>query len=205
MRIEQFVVMAITSALLASPILACSLSGSTDESALSGGHDAGSGSDAGDACTFTQGYWKNHPDAWPRASLQLGARTYAKLELIAILNTPVKGNGLVALAHQLIAAKLNIAAGAPDADVTLAIEHADALIGSLVVPPLGTGALKTSATAELAGTLDAFNHGDIGPGHCDDHGNGSGGDDDDDGETCDDGNTGNGDGCSSDCTCEPCH
>jgi hypothetical protein len=58
---------------------------------------------------FTQGYWKNHPDAWPLDTLTLGTVTYSKDQLLLILRRPVRGNGLVALAHQLIAAKLNVA------------------------------------------------------------------------------------------------
>jgi len=38
--------------------------------------------------------------------------TYQAAELMAILDDPARGNGLVILTHQLIAAKLNIANGA---------------------------------------------------------------------------------------------
>src|SRR5688572_26918437 len=55
-------------------------------------------------CTLTQGFWKNHAEDWPVASLMLGANTYTSVELMAILDEPVAGNGLIALAHQLIAA-----------------------------------------------------------------------------------------------------
>jgi len=68
-------------------------------------------------CTYTQGFWKNHKDVWPVQSLQLGGVTYTKQELCDILDKSVKGNGLVSLAHQLIAAKLNLANGADDAAV----------------------------------------------------------------------------------------
>jgi hypothetical protein len=58
-----------------------------------------------DQCTFTQGYWENHPAAWPVDSLVLGDHEYTQAELLQILDQPVAGNGLIALAHQLIAAK----------------------------------------------------------------------------------------------------
>jgi len=45
---------------------------------------------------------------------------------VAILNQPVKGNGLVSLAHQLIAAKLNGANGATCKTVAKLIKDADA-------------------------------------------------------------------------------
>ncbi|HEY5948009.1 MAG TPA: DUF4215 domain-containing protein [Kofleriaceae bacterium] len=210
MRITHYLLGSVTALCLAS----CSFGGSTDQSALSG-QDGGS-----DDCTLTQGYWKNHADAWPVSSLTLGTVTYTKVELIAILKTPVKGNGLIQLAHQLIAAKLNVAAGASDADVKVAIQQADALIGSLVSPPKGDGVLATSATSALTGKLDAYNSGDVGPGHC---GEDNGDDDDDDcegdscqppavcgngvmegAEECDDGNLVDHDGCSSTCTVDEC-
>src|SRR4029453_6812058 len=69
-----------------------------------------------DQCTLTQGYWKTHNDtvclldpgsplcvAWPVASLMLGNVSYTQAELLAIFNTPAAGNGLLTLAHQLIA------------------------------------------------------------------------------------------------------
>jgi len=113
---------------------------------------------------FTQGYWKNHPDAWPLDTLTLGTVTYSKDQLLLILRRPVRGNGLVALAHQLIAAKLNVALNEqagftiPDSVQDL-IRSADSLIGQLVVPPVGTGWLHPSVTSELVMALDEFNEG----------------------------------------------
>ncbi|MDQ3365678.1 MAG: DUF4215 domain-containing protein [Myxococcota bacterium] len=165
---------------------------------------------AGDDCTLTQGYWKNHEEAWPVASLALGGVSYTKAQLLSILRTPVKGNGLISLSHQLIAAKLNLANGASSSSIDDAIDDADDLIGNLVVPPVGTGHLSPSATSGVAGALDGFNNGGTGPGHCDDApnppppppsgpvcGNGTV----EAGEECDDGNTTNGDSCSSTCIC----
>jgi hypothetical protein len=56
--------------------------------------------------------WKNHPEAWLVTELQLGNTTYTQEQLLAILHEPVRANGLSILAHQEIAAKLNIASGA---------------------------------------------------------------------------------------------
>jgi hypothetical protein len=67
----------------------------------------------------------------------------------------------------LIAAKLNIANGANPAAVASAIASADALIGSKVAPPIGSGVLAPSATSALVTTLTNYNEGIIGPGHCD--------------------------------------
>ena len=63
-------------------------------------------------CTLGQGFWKNHPEAWPVGQVTLGTVSYSASQLLAIFTQPVAGNGLIQLAHQLIAAKLNIANGA---------------------------------------------------------------------------------------------
>jgi hypothetical protein len=117
-------------------------------------------------CTYTQGYWKNHPDDWPVGSLTLGSVTYTKAQLVDVLHEPAHGNGLVILAHQLIATLLNVALGADDTDVASAVSASHALIGGLVVPPVGTGSLSPSSASALAQTLDDYNNGIIGPGHC---------------------------------------
>jgi hypothetical protein len=118
------------------------------------------------ACTYTQGYWKNHASAWPVNSLNLGNRVYTKTELLSVFNRPVKGNGLISMSHQLIAAKLNVANGTAPAGIAATIGQADALIGTMVVPPVGANFLSTSITSGLNGQLDAFNNGLSGAPHC---------------------------------------
>jgi len=117
-------------------------------------------------CTYTVGYWKNHEDAWPVTSLTLGTVNYTKAQLLLILNQSVGGNGLISLCHQLIAAKLNIAQGADPTAASAAIAAADALIGGLVCPPIGGGFLDPADTSALTQTLDDYNNGITGPGHC---------------------------------------
>jgi hypothetical protein len=121
----------------------------------------------GSSCTYSQGYWRNHPDVWPVTSLTLGTVTYQAGELMAILDNPARGNGLVILAHQLIAAKLNIANGADPSAVQQTVTDADNMIGALVVPPIGDGYLAPGQTGSLTETLTEYNEGTIGPGHCD--------------------------------------
>jgi hypothetical protein len=108
----------------------------------------------------------NNINTWKASSLWLGAVSYTDLQLCSILNTPVGGNGLISLAHQLIAAKLNIAKGASSSAIAQAIADADALIGSLVIPPVGSGSLAPSATSALVTALTNYNEGITGPGHC---------------------------------------
>jgi len=127
-------------------------------------------------CTFTQGYWKTHgpvgcvkgnnKNEWAVTSLVLGTVTYTDQQLCTIFNNSVGGNGLISLAHQLIAAKLNIANGSSSSAIASTIAAADALIGGLVIPPVGSGWLAPSATSSLTVKLTEYNEGLIGPGHC---------------------------------------
>src|SRR5262249_22140345 len=122
---------------------------------------------AGSGCIFTQGYWKNHPEAWPVSSLKLGIVVYTKAQLLLIFNTPAAGNGLISLAHQLIAAKLNILNGAiPTSMITGAISTADALIGSKIVPPLGSGFISPAISSHLTDDLEEFNSMENNPALC---------------------------------------
>jgi hypothetical protein len=112
-------------------------------------------------CTVRgQGYWEHHPLDWPEigAGLALGNRVYTAAELMSILEqNPVAGNGLIALAHQMIAARLNIANGEDGSSIAAALAAADALIGDQVVPPVGSGSLLPAQTGGLTATLEAFN------------------------------------------------
>ena len=69
--------------------------------------------------------------------LLLGNNVYDQEQLLSILHQPVRGNGLVLLAHQEIAAKLNIASGADGSCIEQTLADADALIADLLVPPVG--------------------------------------------------------------------
>jgi hypothetical protein len=113
--------------------------------------------------TLGLGYWKNHYDAaWPASvvsgGMTIGTVHYTAAQLLSILNAPSVGNGVIILAHQLITAKLNVANGDnPDASVLAAIASADALIGGLVAPPVGSGWLAPALTGALTQTLDNYN------------------------------------------------
>lgn len=122
---------------------------------------------ASNNCTYTQGYWKNHSSAWPVNSLMLGNVSYSKAQLLSILGQPAQGNGLTIVAHQLIAAKLNIANGASSATIAATIAQVDAAIGNLVCPPVGSGYLSPANTNSWTTTLDDYNNGQLGPSHCD--------------------------------------
>ena len=133
----------------------------------------------GGGCTWSQDYWSSanplacvtNPGSalcidWPVTSLTLGTVSYTVEQLVSILKTPGSSNGLLALAHQLIAAKLSIAAGADGSAVTATIAAADGLLGALVAPPIGDGYLDSGVTATFTAILASFNQGAIGPGAC---------------------------------------
>jgi hypothetical protein len=118
-------------------------------------------------CVFGQGYWKNHPEAWPVTELQLGNVTYTQEQLLAILREPVRGNGILILAKQEIAAKLNIANGADGSCIQQTLADADALIGDLVIPPIGDGYLRPRDVQPTAGILGDYNEGNLCAPSCD--------------------------------------
>jgi ferredoxin len=121
-------------------------------------------------CTHTIGFWMTHPADWPVTTLTLGSVSYDQSQLLQILSQPPRGNGLVQLARQLIAAKLSVATGATTpAGVANDITIADTLIGNLVVPPVGAGYLAPGITSGLVTDLDTYNNGlaEGGAPHCD--------------------------------------
>jgi hypothetical protein len=118
-------------------------------------------------CPLTIGYWKNHPNAWPVHSLVLGSQPYNMTELLAILNTPSRGDASIILAKQLIAAKLNIANGSDPTPISSTITHADSLL-SMFSGKLPYHVKPSSAIGQMmvsdANTLDNYNNGLLTPG-----------------------------------------
>ena len=119
------------------------------------------------ACVRGQGFWKNHSDQWPVTELQLGNTTYTQDQLLSIMHQPVRGNGLILLARQEIAAKLNIASGAEGSCVQQTLADADTLIGDLVIPPIGDGFLRPNEVSGLMETLGDYNEGELCAPSCD--------------------------------------
>lgn len=99
-----------------------------------------------DACHFTPGYWKNHPENWPMTSFSLGGVAYDQAQLIAIIRRPVRGDATIILAHHLIAAMLNVANGASD-DIQDAIDDGNDL---LAMYPLGSNPADPARSQALA-------------------------------------------------------
>jgi hypothetical protein len=154
---------------------------SGSEGGSQGGSQSGGPSDASlGGCTFTQGYWKNHPSAWPVTSLTIGGVVYSEQQLLTLFGTAPKGDASLILAHQLIAALLNVASGAVASPaVQQAINDAQAWMaankGSNAALPYGVaaGSAAGNEATALTSTLDSFNSGMAGTPHCGDTGSGS--------------------------------
>jgi len=94
----------------------------------------------------------------------IGGVHYTADQLCAIFHTTGTGDdGLPALAHQIIAARLNIASGADPAAAQAALDAADLLINGKVI---GVSSIPASQTISLTTTLRDYNEGKIGPGAC---------------------------------------
>jgi hypothetical protein len=102
--------------------------------------------------------------------MMLGTLSYTQQQLLTILNTPVgsgtKADASLILAYQLIAAKLNIAAGAEaPAPVPATIGAADNAIGSSAIPmKIRTNTSLGRRMTSLASTLEAYNNGSLNAG-----------------------------------------
>lgn len=111
-------------------------------------------------CPRSQGFWKTHAEEWPVDSLTIGGVSYDKATLLNVLNTPVRGNAVLILAHQLIATELNIANGSDPAVIATARAAAQLLLTGVDIKSAqvrtntATGQQMTSA----AGMLDNYNN-----------------------------------------------
>lgn len=134
-------------------------------------------------CTLTQGYWKTHseygPAAKPDATWNLlpggaGPDTVFFLSGASwyqVFWTAPAGNQYYNLAHQYMAARLNVLNGASaPTSATDAIAAATTLFGSYTPAQIGALAGKDALRKQfvsLAGALGSYNEGLTGPGHCD--------------------------------------
>ncbi|HLI63800.1 MAG TPA: hypothetical protein VKV05_10395 [Terriglobales bacterium] len=112
---------------------------------------------------LTQGYWKNHTGAWQDGQgLTLGTNFYNNSQLETLLQTPVRGDASLDLAHQLIAALLNIANGTTGIPVQATILDANDLIGAGTLPEHVAPSSPLGQQMEGdASVLDNYNSGGI--------------------------------------------
>ena len=135
----------------------------------------------GGGCTLTQGYWKTHSEFGPApyddtwAQLSSGASTAfyqsGKTYYEVLWTPPQGGNAYYVLAHQYIAAQLNILNGADPSAAQVAFDAATTLFNKYTPDQVAAAKGKTgndlrSQFTSLATVLDNYNNGLIGPGHC---------------------------------------
>jgi hypothetical protein len=105
-------------------------------------------------CPLTQNYWRHH-GRWPVTRLVLGnsfpdtTLTYNKQEARAILRTPAGTDESIELAHQLIAAKLNLFNGAPRI-----VHSPDFFFGSEIIFLVTNDADQLLGSGQLAQHVD---------------------------------------------------
>ena len=138
--------------------------------------------ECGTGCTLTQGYWKTHSikgpakkadPAWdlvggPNATFYSSGKTWYQ-----VFWTPPAGNAYYNLAHQFMAARLNVLSGASTtAEVDASLAYAQTFF-STYTPSSKLSSTVRNLALKNAGTLDNYNNGAIGPGHCDEDGTSS--------------------------------
>jgi hypothetical protein len=151
---------------------------------VSSGNDFGNNNQPG--CTLTQGYWKTHgdptnlkkyDDTWDKigplgsASPFFDAVFDTGMTWMEILEEPpAGGNAYLILAHQYIAAYLNSIKDVDPADTTALgtalIDAAELLKNYSSDLEIPKDDPNRAVAIMLAETLDDFNNGIIGPGHC---------------------------------------
>ena len=128
-------------------------------------------------CTLTPGYWKTHSrrgpapydDAWQLVGPDQEATIFflSGASWYDVLWTPPAGNAYYILAHAWIAAKLNVLDGASAGDeVVAALAEGQTLFETYAPSQIGRSGPVRRRMLELAGLLDMYNNGLIGPGHC---------------------------------------
>ena len=135
-------------------------------------------------CTYTQGYWKTHVDYYAKPQFARKRDTTwdmidgagaanedaeffgSGLSYIEVMWTPPKGNAYFNLAHQYIAATLNVLDGASDEAVDSDLTLAATMLANLPTSNYWKNRTNRQDALELAGRLGAYNEGAIGPGHC---------------------------------------
>lgn len=110
--------------------------------------------------TGTPGYWKNHPEAWPVATITVGGVSYTRDQAIAILEKPGKDRTLT-MFSSLVPAMLNVIVGNDDSCVASTIAAADQWMA--VYGPVGSNVHAASFAWKVGEPLhrlmDNYNNG----------------------------------------------
>ena len=125
-------------------------------------------------CTLTLGYWKTHSkygparydDTWAQIGEDTAFYSSGK-SYYQVLWTAPQGNAYYILAHQYIAAKLNILNGASSTpEVDAAILWAETQFFNLYSPSSALSKSVKNQATSYATLLNNYNTGAVGPGHC---------------------------------------
>jgi hypothetical protein len=112
--------------------------------------------------TGTLGYWKNHPEAWPVATIVVGGITYTKAQAISIMGNPGKGDKSYDMYKQLVSAKLNALVGNDVSCIAATIQSADSWQSTY---PPGSKVSSSGAAWAVGGPLqvkiDSYNNGNL--------------------------------------------
>jgi hypothetical protein len=110
--------------------------------------------------TGTPGYWVNHPEAWPVASITVGGVVYTKAQALEILARSGKDK-TATMFSSLVPAKLNVLIGNDGSCVSSTIATADEWMATY--GPVGSGVHAASLAWKLGEPLhrqmDNYNNG----------------------------------------------
>ncbi|MFB6317409.1 hypothetical protein [Saccharicrinis sp. FJH54] len=135
----------------------------------------------GSGCTLTPGYWKTHSAESGKYDIKWtnlpdmdmdGRKEYENemfftsgMTYLEIISSPSVSSCYIILGRAYGAANLNILAGSDPHDVREEMEQAEELLANYSVESAES---VRSLVLAIAGTLDKYNNGIIGPGHCND-------------------------------------
>ena len=133
-------------------------------------------------CTLTQGYWKTHNESFLGGASKFADQTWNSLDPLAekkpffsssstwfqiFWMPPSGGNAYLQLAHQYMAAELNIFKGASaPPNVSNAISWAENEFFPGKTPSTYLSKTQANEARYYASILASYNEGLIGPGHC---------------------------------------
>jgi hypothetical protein len=135
-------------------------------------------------CTLTQGYWKTHSTCKTNGNGPKRDHTWDLIEggqaeetiffesgknyCEVFATNPGKGGKYYILAHQYIAAELNLYNDADPSDIASVFDEATKFLHDYTPEMVKDDKDLQQKCVKLGGVLDDFNNGRIGPGHCDD-------------------------------------
>jgi hypothetical protein len=131
-----------------------------DGQAFNSDTDFGFSASAPQPGTGTPGYWKNHPEAWPVASLTIGGVVYSQAEALYWLEN-VNKDKTTTMFSSLVSAKLNVLVGNDPSCVQSTIDAADDWMATN--GPVGSGVHAASLAWKIGEPLhrlmDNYNNG----------------------------------------------